>query len=249
MIVQIYEIQTPQEAERCIELGVNNIGSVLLSLDEWRVPLLKEVYRLTEGTGTKSVLLPLFRDDDTLYRALDYYRPDHVHFCESLTDRHGEKIDLEGFFRYQKRLKDYFPEINIIRSIPICEKGKTPGFSTLKIARTLEPVSDCFLTDTWLEEEPVAGYIGITGRTVDWAIARELVIQSDIPVILAGGLSPENVYDAILKTRPAGADSCTRTNFVGEPGKPVRFKKDFEKVEKFVTEVRRAEQAMRSKET
>ena len=31
MITQIYEIQTPQEAEKCIELGVDQIGSVLLS--------------------------------------------------------------------------------------------------------------------------------------------------------------------------------------------------------------------------
>lgn len=246
MIVQIYEIQTPQEAEKCIELGIDNIGSVLLSRDEWRVPLLKEVHRLTDSTDTKSVLLPLFMDDDTLYRALDYYRPDHVHFCESLTDHDGGEIDLEGFFRYQKKLKEYFPEIDIIRSIPVCEKGKSPGFSTLKIARTLEPVSDYFLTDTWVEKEPVTGYIGITGKTVDWEIARELVVQSDIPVILAGGLSPENVYDALLKTLPAGADSCTQTNFVGEPGKPVRFKKDFKKVEKFMIEARRAGQATRT---
>ena len=31
MIIQIYEIQTPSEAERCIELGVDHIGSVILS--------------------------------------------------------------------------------------------------------------------------------------------------------------------------------------------------------------------------
>ena len=36
MITQIYEIQTPQEAEKCIELGVDQIGSVLLSQGDWR---------------------------------------------------------------------------------------------------------------------------------------------------------------------------------------------------------------------
>jgi len=40
MIIQIYEIQTPHEAEKCIELGVDHIGSVVLILDEWRIPLL-----------------------------------------------------------------------------------------------------------------------------------------------------------------------------------------------------------------
>jgi phosphoribosylanthranilate isomerase len=36
MIVQIYEIQDPWQAERCIELGVDHIGSVLLSQNQWR---------------------------------------------------------------------------------------------------------------------------------------------------------------------------------------------------------------------
>jgi phosphoribosylanthranilate isomerase len=40
---------------------------------------------------------------------------------------------------------------------------------------------------------------------------------------------------------PAGADSCTQTNAKDKNGNPVRFKKDFRKVEAFVNEVRRAE--------
>jgi phosphoribosylanthranilate isomerase len=50
MIVQIYEIQTPQEAEKCIALGVDHIGSVILSQDGWRVRVLREVTRITERT-------------------------------------------------------------------------------------------------------------------------------------------------------------------------------------------------------
>ena len=46
MITQIYEIQTPREAEKCIELGVDQIGSVLLSQGDWRVEVLREVTRL-----------------------------------------------------------------------------------------------------------------------------------------------------------------------------------------------------------
>ncbi|SPD75265.1 hypothetical protein PITCH_A500008 [uncultured Desulfobacterium sp.] len=42
MIVQIYEIQTPSEALKCIEMGVDHIGSVLLSGAEWQVPSIKE---------------------------------------------------------------------------------------------------------------------------------------------------------------------------------------------------------------
>jgi phosphoribosylanthranilate isomerase len=60
-------------------------------------------------------------------------------------------------------------------------------------------------------------------------------------VILAGGLAPGNVYDGILDVRPAGVDSCTRTNVVDSGGQSVRFKKDLEKVKQFVDETRRAE--------
>ena len=247
MIVQIYEIQTPHEAEECIELGVDHLGSVLLSQEGWREAPLKEVMQLAEGVDVKNSLIPLFDDGDTLFRALDYYRPGYVHFCESLTDRDGQAIELDRFIELQTEVKKRFPEIGIMRSIPIPQSGLSRNFPTLKIARSLEPVSDLFLTDTWLGKEPVEGFIGITGKTVDWKTASELVLQSSIPIILAGGLSSENVFQATMEVLPAGADSCTLTNKVDEMGRSVRFRKDLQKVKRFVEEVRRAEKEIRRK--
>jgi phosphoribosylanthranilate isomerase len=60
-------------------------------------------------------------------------------------------------------------------------------------------------------------------------------------VILAGGLSPENVYGAVKAVQPFGVDSCTGTNQVDRRGKGIRFKKDPARVKAFVQEVRRAE--------
>jgi phosphoribosylanthranilate isomerase len=117
----------------------------------------------------------------------------------------------------------------------------------MPIARQLEPVSDLFLTDTWMANEPVAGFIGITGKTVDWNTASALVRQCKIPTILAGGLSPQNVYEALMTVLPAGVDSCTLTNRAGGDGTPVRFEKDFTKVARFVSEARRAGQAIRKR--
>ena len=247
MIVQIYEIQTPQEAEKCIELGVDHIGSVLLSKNGWQVPALKEVIRITQNSSTKCNLIPLFQDIETVKKALEYYQPHYVHCCESLTDSDGKEQDIEVFIQFQSKLKQDFPEIGIMRSIPIPQKATPLNFPSLSIARALEPVSDIFLTDTWLGKEPVQGFVGITGKTADWEMAQELVQQSEIPVIIAGGLSPENVYSALMKVIPAGADSCTKTNMKDESGKPVRFKKDFYKVKQFVQEVRRAESELHSK--
>ena len=243
MIAQIYEIQRPEEAEKCIEVGVNHVGSVLLPDAEWRQPVLKETLKVSDGTPVRSSLICLFQEVDILYKVLDYYRPDLIHFCESLTDNHGVTMDLDRYVDLQAEIKERNPEVGIIRSIPIPIGESNPDFPTLKIAKRLEPFSDIFLTDTWLENEPVKGFIGITGRTCDWKRARDLVVQSKIPVILAGGLSPENVYEALLEVGPAGADSCTETNQRDEKGKSIRFRKDFGRVKRFVQEVRRAEKS------
>lgn len=245
MIIQIYEIQTPNEAEKCIELGVNHIGSVILSLDEWRVPLLRETVRLSEGTGARSSLIPLFHHSDMTYRTLDYYRPDYIHFCDSLTDQAGTPADVEKFIQFQTALKEKFPEVGIIRSIPIPKEDVASDFPSLEIARMLQDSSDIFLTDTWVSNAPEEGYIGITGEMADRKTAQALVRESKIPVILAGGLSPDNVYDAMMEIFPAGADTCTQTNRAVEEGNPIRFQKDFQKVERFVKEVRRAEAKLR----
>jgi phosphoribosylanthranilate isomerase len=241
MIVQIYEIQTVQEAARCISLGVDHIGSIILSQSAWRNAGLKEVVHLCRGTRAKSSLIPLFRDPTTLYRALDYYQPDFVHFCESLTDSQGRIKPMEPFIRVQASVKKRFPEVSIMRSIPIPGPNTHGGFPTMEIAEALEPLSDWFLTDTWVGEAPVEGFIGITGQRLDWDMAAALTQNTSRPVVLAGGLSPENVTDGILKVLPAGADSCTRTNTVDAKGRPVRFSKDFEKVARFVDGVRKAE--------
>jgi phosphoribosylanthranilate isomerase len=241
VIVQIYEIQTPQEAASCINLGVDRIGSVILSEGDWKRPEIREVIRVSEGTQTRNSLIPLFHTRDTLYRAMDYYRPHFVHFCESLMDGSKHMADLHPFIDLQREFKEKFPHIGVVRSVPVPEQGRTSRFPLLEITEALEPVTDAFLIDTWIGKEPVEGFIGITGRPADPDLARNLVLHTPIPVILAGGLSPENVHDVLVQVMPAGADSCSRTNTVDTLGVPVRFRKDFAKVERFVQEVRRAE--------
>ena len=56
--------------------------------------------------------------------------------------------------------------------------------------------------------------LGGTGRTHDWRISRKIVESVRVPVLLAGGLTPENVATAIREVRPFGVDVCSglRTN-------------------------------------
>ena len=131
-----------------------------------------------------------------------------------------------------------------MRSIPIGLPGKAGECPTLELASAFERHSDLFLTDTLItnrgdDHQPVRGFIGITGRTCDWQEARKLVEQSHVPVILAGGIGPENVAAAIEAVKPWGVDSCTGTNLTDDRGQPVRFRKDLERVAQMVTAVRR----------
>jgi phosphoribosylanthranilate isomerase len=98
--------------------------------------------------------------------------------------------------------------------------------------------------DTDAGAQPVSGFVGITGQTCCWNTAAELVDGSNLPVILAGGISPDNVTAGILKTRPAGIDSCTQTNVLDEKGAPIRFKKDIQKVKQVVEAVREVEKTL-----
>lgn len=244
IIVQIYEIQTPAEAQEMIEIGVDHIGSVVLSKDDWKIPTLRETFGVTAKTGAKSCLIPLFGEMETIFKTLDYYRPDIVHFCEDLAVGDGIFETCDRLAELQENVRRRFPEIKTMRSIPIPQsvKSDTDGFPSIPVARKFAPVTDFFLTDTLLSDvQPVDGYVGITGKTCDWDIAAELVETCGLPVILAGGIAPENTRDGILRVRPAGIDSCTGTNAADESGGTKRFKKDPEKVRQLVRAAREAE--------
>ncbi|UCD77061.1 MAG: hypothetical protein JSW26_16715 [Desulfobacterales bacterium] len=252
MIVQVYEIQTPAEAHTMIELGVDHIGSVIVSETEWKIPELKDTLECVRSSPARSSLIPLFNTPDSVFRILDYYRPNIIHFCEALTDQPELKIYSQRLIRLQQEVKTQFPEVKIMRSIPIARSGAANSIFSLEIAEWFEPFSDFFLTDTVLvnpsgtamDDQPVMGFVGITGQTCNWDTAGRLAASSHVPVILAGGISPANVSEGIARVRPAGVDSCTLTNARDENGSPIRFKKDLQKVKLLVDAVREAEEAL-----
>ena len=87
-------------------------------------------------------------------------------------------------------------------------------------------------TDAILLDAYARGARGGTGRVVDWAVARrvrELVPQ----LFLAGGLSPENVAEAIAAVEPFAVDACS--SLESAPGR-----KDAERVRSFIAAARRA---------
>jgi phosphoribosylanthranilate isomerase len=62
MIVQIYEIQTPADAEAVIDQGVNHVGSVILGKKDWKDETLLDTVRAVFRDFRKK------QHDPTLYR-------------------------------------------------------------------------------------------------------------------------------------------------------------------------------------
>jgi phosphoribosylanthranilate isomerase len=100
------------------------------------------------------------------------------------------------------------------------------GADALPVAQRLVSSADYLLLDT---KHPETGIVGATGRTHDWTISAAIVGALDAPVVLAGGLGPGNVRDAIAAVKPFGVDSETRTSTDAD-----RRRKDMTKVEEFV---------------
>lgn len=81
-------------------------------------------------------------------------------------------------------------------------------------------------TSAWLLDSAVAGQLGGSGQTFDWSLAHEAT-KLGRPVILAGGLTPENVPDAVRQVRPYGVDVSSGVE--SAPGK-----KDHQKLAAFI---------------
>ena len=69
-IIQIYEVQTAREAEAIAALGVDHIGSVVLSAADWKLPELREAIAAVRAGGARSSLSPLVSDPDPIRRTI-----------------------------------------------------------------------------------------------------------------------------------------------------------------------------------
>lgn len=107
------------------------------------------------------------------------------------------------------------------------------AIKTIKVIRVKDQTSladisqyevDAYLLDTYVKGQP-----GGTGKTFNWGLAAD--ISSKYRIILSGGLSPDNVVEAIKRVRPFGVD--VGSGVESSPGK-----KDHQKIRRFIHQVR-----------
>lgn len=217
MIVQIYEVTCPSEAQALVRLGVDHIG-VLVGKGRFPRELdygaALDIFTAVPP-GAKKVALTLSPDFEEIVEVAKKTGPDILHI--GTLPENFRPADV-------KRIKRLLPDLKIMIAIPVIDG------SAVDTAGRYEGTADFLLLDTYRKGDT---QIGATGRTHDWEISRQIVETVKVPVILAGGLGPDNVFHAVRKVRPWGIDSKTKTDKQDGSGK------DLERVAAFVRAAKR----------
>lgn len=131
-----------------------------------------------------------------------------------------------------KELLLRIPSLGIFKSVhlPSGEKKKADIGELVERAHEYKSAGVTLLVVD--ASDPSRKLYGGTGKTVNWEIAREFVALSPLPVLLAGGINPENVCEAIEKVKPYGIDLASGVE--SAPGKkdPAKIKLLFENIRK-----------------
>jgi phosphoribosylanthranilate isomerase len=209
---QIY-LNHPDDAEMACNAGADLIGLVCDGFKLMPVSLSYEDARLVFSRVPQNIMrvsLTIAREVEQVLTMINNIKPDVVHLAAT------NPMAVDDVLR----IRQIAPNVKIMQTI-IMNFG-----DPIKQAQAYQPVSDYFLLDTC---NPNAKDIGATGETHDWNLSAALVRSVQTPVILAGGLAPENVGEAIDIVKPWGVDTYSQTNVDRAYGR-----KDQQRVREFI---------------
>ncbi|GAB7014097.1 phosphoribosylanthranilate isomerase [Halolamina salina] len=149
--------------------------------------------------------------------------PDSVAAAVEVADRvHPDAIQIHGEFGPE--------DVRVIRERAGVDVIVALGADETARASELEGVADALLVDSLTDEDA-----GGTGETHDWERTRELRESLSTPLVLAGGLTPENVREAVETVDPFAVDVASGVERDDEPGR-----KNHDALAAFVREARAA---------
>jgi phosphoribosylanthranilate isomerase len=188
MIVKICGLTNPEDAQMAMDLGADLLGFVNAERSP-RYLTPDEISRIIAEINpiVPTVLVTHSQDVTDILNNFEAAGTDILQAHAALTpDEYTE-------------LKDAVPTLIVNVSVDANLKSATEALK--KRVSELSQIADYLLFDTKFGAE-----IGGTGRPYDWSIAAELKGHSQKPVIMAGGLTPKNVAEAIKSARPFGVD-------------------------------------------
>lgn len=221
-MIQIYSIQTVEEALQCVQAGAEAIGVAVATGANLpaEVPeaTCAEIFAALEGRAQRVLLVVTQTEEETV----EYVRrlqPDILQLCGNL---------LPATPEFAAQCRAVRPGLRVLQAVGV------DGPEAIDRAKYFAGFCDMLILDSIA---PGIAGIGAAGRTHDWSIDAEIVRSVPCPVVLAGGLDAENVRAAIEAVRPWGVDSFTRTSDRLPDG---GSRKNIEKVRAFVQAAREA---------
>ncbi len=195
--IKICCISSVEEAHLAIRYGASALGLVSAMpsgpgvITEQRITEIAD----TLPPGIASFLLTSSQDVETI---IEQQRRCHVNTLQCVDSL------PQGSYR---RLREALPGIALVQVIHVRDQA------ALEEARAAAPYVHAVLLDSGNPSLAVKE-LGGTGRVHDWTISRHIREALDVPIYLAGGLTAENVGDAIRQVGPFGLDLCSgvRTN-------------------------------------
>lgn len=123
---------------------------------------------------------------------------DHARRCGTDTIQIVGHVDPKAY----DVIRDALPNVRLVQVIHV------QGEETVAAASWIADSVDAILLDSGRPSAEVKE-LGGTGRTHDWSVSRQIVEEVPCPVFLAGGLTAQNVREAIETVRPFGVDLCS----------------------------------------
>lgn len=203
-LVKFCGITRAIDRQQAVELGVDALGFVFDARSP-RVVKAAQAAELADGLPASVRTVALFRDA-TAELVKDVLK----RFVPSLLQFHGSETP------------DYCAQFDLpyLKAVPMA----TP--------QNLNDWAQRFAqAGALLLDAHAPGDMGGTGQSFDWT---QVPRHSPVPIVLAGGLRPENVAQAITMARPCAVD--VSSGIESAPGI-----KDPQKMQRFIHEVRRAD--------
>lgn len=217
MIVQVYGITTVDDARMVAALGVDHVGVVPEDRGNWDGVSVDQATAIVDAlpAGVSSVVLSLATEVDDVLATARAVPGDYVHVV---------RTDVVGV--------DGIAAIRAAAHAQVMATVAVDGLDAIAVAQAMATVADVLLLDS---RAPDTGIVGASGLVHDWSVSERVVRAVGVPVVLAGGLGPDNVTEAVTRVRPWGVDSETRTSTDHD-----RRRKDPDRVQRFVERARRA---------
>ncbi len=214
---QIYSLVNYNESVATMNAGADHIGLVPMQsggVPAHRVPfdVVDRIFNEAKKRDVKCVAIMLSTDPDEMIFITNRVKPDILHIA-------GMEFTADAAFA--QRLHKECPGVELMQAVLV------DGPEAVERAKEYAKFCDYILTDSGLAADTG---IGASGMTHDWNIDAEIVRSVNIPVIIAGGLGPDNVEECIRQVRPYGVDSLTKTSYKYNDGV---MEKDIPKVKEF----------------